>query len=101
MPRTQRMIINDESTVYHVMSRTALDGFPLGDVETPVKSAALVFPEELNGVKRFYAGSYPALRCSVFGRNLRILPDGKPLPHFGADVSRAPIYRRGYSKTLC
>ncbi len=33
MPRTQRMIINDESTVYHVMSRTALDGFPLGDIE--------------------------------------------------------------------
>jgi REP element-mobilizing transposase RayT len=27
------MIINDQSTVYHVMSRTALDGFPLGDVE--------------------------------------------------------------------
>ena len=33
MPRTQRLIIHDESTVYHVMSRTALDGFPLGDVE--------------------------------------------------------------------
>jgi putative transposase len=33
MPRTQRMIVDDQSTVYHVMSRTALDGFPLGDVE--------------------------------------------------------------------
>jgi len=33
MPRTQRLIINDESTVYHVMSRTALEGFPLGDIE--------------------------------------------------------------------
>jgi len=33
MPRTQRMIIEDQSTVYHVMSRTALVGFPLGDVE--------------------------------------------------------------------
>jgi putative transposase len=33
MPRTQRMIIDDLSTVYHVMSRTALDGFPLGDIE--------------------------------------------------------------------
>ena len=33
MPRTQRSIIDDQSTVYHVMSRTALDGFPLGDVE--------------------------------------------------------------------
>ena len=33
MPRMQRLIIDDQSTVYHVMSRTALDGFPLGDVE--------------------------------------------------------------------
>jgi len=26
MPRTQRLIINDETAAYHVMSRTALDG---------------------------------------------------------------------------
>ena len=50
MPRTPRLIINGEAGVYHVMSRTALDGFPLGDIETPVKCAALVFCEELNGV---------------------------------------------------
>ena len=33
MPRTSRMIIADEKAVYHVMSRTALDGFPLKDFE--------------------------------------------------------------------
>jgi REP element-mobilizing transposase RayT len=33
MPRTSRLIIPDEEAVYHVMSRTALDGFPLQDVE--------------------------------------------------------------------
>ena len=33
MPRTSRLIIPDEKAVYHVMSRTALDGFPLEDVE--------------------------------------------------------------------
>jgi REP element-mobilizing transposase RayT len=33
MPRIARMIIKDEPAVYHVMSRTALDGFVLGDVE--------------------------------------------------------------------
>ncbi|MEN8779524.1 MAG: transposase [Desulfobacterales bacterium] len=33
MPRIPRMVIDDETTVYHVMSRTALDGFPLGDIE--------------------------------------------------------------------
>ena len=27
MPRIPRMVINDEATVYHVMSRTALDEF--------------------------------------------------------------------------
>jgi hypothetical protein len=33
MPRIPRMVINDETTVYHVISRTGLDEFPLGDVE--------------------------------------------------------------------
>ena len=33
MPRTRRLIITEEIAVYHVISRTALDGFPLGDIE--------------------------------------------------------------------
>ncbi len=33
MPRISRMLIPDEKTAYHVMSRTALDGFPFGNVE--------------------------------------------------------------------
>ena len=33
MPRTSRMIIADQKAVYHVMSGTALDGFPVKDVE--------------------------------------------------------------------
>lgn len=33
MPRVSRMIISGEQAVYHVMSRTALPGFPLGEVE--------------------------------------------------------------------
>ena len=33
MPRTQRMIVGDQITVYHVMSRTVLDRFPLLDIE--------------------------------------------------------------------
>jgi putative transposase len=33
MPRTSRVIVPDESAIYHVMSRTALDGFVLGEVE--------------------------------------------------------------------
>jgi len=33
MPRTSRMIISDEQAVYHVMSRTALPGYPMKAVE--------------------------------------------------------------------
>jgi len=33
MPRIARMIIEEEVAVYHVMSSTALPGFPLNDVE--------------------------------------------------------------------
>lgn len=33
MPRTSRLIITEEKAVYHVMSRTALDGFPLKEIE--------------------------------------------------------------------
>ena len=33
MPRIARMVIEGEQAVYHVMSRTALDGYPFGDVE--------------------------------------------------------------------
>ena len=33
MPRITRMIIPDQETVYHVISRTVLDGYPLGNDE--------------------------------------------------------------------
>jgi len=33
MPRTRRLVNVGEKTAYHIMSRTALDGFPFGDVE--------------------------------------------------------------------
>ena len=33
MPKTSRTIIAGKKAIYHVMSRTALDGFPLKDVE--------------------------------------------------------------------
>jgi len=36
MPRIGRMVIEGEQAVYHVMSRTALDGFPFGDAEKDV-----------------------------------------------------------------
>ena len=54
MPRIRRLIINDETAVYHVMSRTALDGFPLGDVEKDfmldlIKKFSLLYFTEILG----------------------------------------------------
>ena len=55
MPRTSRMIIDGEKAVYHVMSRTALDGFPLKDVEKDfmldlVKNFSLLYFTEILGL---------------------------------------------------
>ena len=33
MPRYARIIVNDQKSVYHVMSRTALDKYPFGNLE--------------------------------------------------------------------
>ncbi len=33
MPRTRRLVNGGDKTAYHIMSRTALDGFPFGDPE--------------------------------------------------------------------
>ncbi len=33
MPSIARMVVKGEPAVYHVVTRTALDGFVLGDVE--------------------------------------------------------------------
>ena len=33
MPRMARLIVKEEEAVYHVMSRTDLDGYVMGDVE--------------------------------------------------------------------
>ena len=38
MLRTSRLIVSDEKAVYHVMPRTALDGFPLKDIENEESS---------------------------------------------------------------
>jgi putative transposase len=59
MPRTSRMIIADEKAVYHVMSRTALDGFPLKDVEKDfmlglIKSLSEFMREIKVGFARYY-----------------------------------------------
>jgi len=54
MPRIARMIVKGEPAVYHVMSRTALDGYVIGDVEKEfliklIKRLSSVFFVEIIG----------------------------------------------------
>ena len=72
MPRIPRMVINDETTVYHVMSRTALDGFPLGDIEKDFM---------IDLIKR-YAGLYfvEILGVCIMGNHFHLLV--KMLPEY-------------------
>jgi REP element-mobilizing transposase RayT len=66
------MVINDETTVYHVMSRTALDGFPLGDIEKDYM---------IDLIKR-YAGLYfvEILGVCIMGNHFHLLV--KMLPEY-------------------
>ena len=54
MPRVPRMIVHEQSTIYHVMSRTALDGLPLQAFEKDylvelIKRMANLFFTEIFG----------------------------------------------------
>ena len=50
MPRIARMKMKGEPAVYHVMSRTALDGFPLGDVQKDFISKREKIPKAVTGL---------------------------------------------------
>ncbi len=74
MPRTSRLIIAEQKAVYHVMSRTALDGFPLKDVEKD-------FMLEL--IKRFSALYFTEiLGFCLMGNHFHLLMKMIPEDHF-------------------
>ena len=70
MPRVSRMIVQNQTAVYHVMSRTALDGFPLEAFE---KDFLLDLIKRMSGL--------------FFFRNIRVRIDGKPFSSAGKDDS--------------
>ena len=62
MPRIARMVVNGEPAVYHVVSRTALKGFVLGNAEKEylvnlIKRLSLVYFTEVLGF--CVMGSHP------------------------------------------
>ena len=71
MPRTSRLLVSDEKAVYHVMSRTALEGFPLADVEK----------EFMFGLLKRFAALYftKILGLCLMGNHFHLLV--KMLPH--------------------
>ena len=59
MPRIARLIVKGEPAVYHIISRTALDGFVMKDIEKDhllnlIKRLSRVYFAEVLGT---YAGS--------------------------------------------
>ena len=61
MPRVSRMIVHNQTAVYHVMSRTALDGFPLEAFEKDfllelVKRMAALFFTDVYGFSLKFRG---------------------------------------------
>ncbi|MGK5091680.1 transposase [Deltaproteobacteria bacterium TL4] len=72
MARIPRLVNTGEATVYHVMSRTALEGFPLGDVEKDyllgvIRSLSQLYLVEIMGF---------ALMGNHFHLLARVLPEG-------------------------
>ncbi|MGK5093622.1 transposase [Deltaproteobacteria bacterium TL4] len=72
MARIPRLLNTGEATVYHVMSRTALDGFPLGDVE---KDYLLELIKGFSGLYLVEIMGF-ALMGNHFHLLARVLPEG-------------------------
>ena len=75
MPRNARFTLPDRPTVYHVMSRTALSGFPLGDIEK----------DKLLDIIRYFSSIYfvDILGFAIMGNHWHLAV--KVYPHEYAD----------------
>ena len=82
MPRIARLIVKEEEAVYHVMSRTALDGYVIGDVEKDFL---------LNLIKRLSKVYFAeVLGFCLMGNHFHLLVRMRP----GSEFSNAEIKRR-------
>jgi len=89
MARIPRMLITGEHTVYHVISRTALDGFPFGDVEKDH------FYRVVKQMSKIYFTEIIGLCC--MGNHFHLLVRMLPEEEFsGADIKKR--HERCYGK---
>jgi putative transposase len=86
MPRIARMLIQEKESAYHVMSRTALPGFPLEDVE---KDFLLNLIKELSKV--FFS---EILGCCLMGNHFHLLVRMHPDSNYadGEIIKRYKLY---------
>jgi len=89
MPRIARMIVKGEAAVYHVMSRTVLDGFVIGDVE---KEYLLKLIKHLSSV--YFT---EVLGFCLMGNHFHILVKMIPGKEYSDDDVKAR-YERYYGK---
>ena len=82
MPRIARLVVKGEPAVYHAVSRTALDGYVLGDIE---KDSLLKLMKHLSSV--YFA---EVLGFSLMGNHFHLLVKMHP----GKDYSDEEIKRR-------
>jgi len=89
MPRIPRMLLREETAVYHTMSRTALDGFVLGDQEK----------DRFVDLIRFLSGTYFAevLGYCVMGNHFHLVVRMRPGDECG-DEEIEHRYRNYYGK---
>ena len=93
MPRTSRMVIPETKTAYHVISRTALDGFPFGDVEKDK------FVKILKRYSKVYFAEI--IGYSILGNHFHILSIMHPEENYSDDdIKKRFEYNIGVKSTF-
>ena len=85
MPRVSRMIVQNQTAIYHIMSRTALDGFPLEAFE---KDYLFDLIKRLS--KLFFAEVYG---FSLMGNHFHLLVKLIPEDHFSDEEVKKRLER--------
>jgi putative transposase len=85
MPRVSRLIVQNQTTVYHIMSRTALDGFPLEAFE---KDCLLDLIKRMAGL--FFTEVYG---FSIMGNHFHLLAKMIPEDRFSDEEVKERLVR--------
>lgn len=101
MARIARLLVKNEPAVYHVISRTALDGFPFGDTEKDF------FVRSLRKISRLYFTEILGFCClgNHFHLLVRMLPETdytdadivqRYMVYYDTDEKAFPVKRMAY-----